>query len=197
MTDKTKRGIIVTGGLIVSVALIFGIAKQLQKAPIDDVGIAEKTTENTTITVPEQLPTETEISLHIEPISTTTSTENSSGDDDGFEQEIQPDPEPKPTAPSEEFLETATTPPDINPPEMTENEPTETETTETEITEKEENSVTSPPKNSEPKHGDTRVNNGKNEMYFLGFGWIEDEGGGAEGHKAEDMYQNGNKVGIM
>lgn len=46
---------------------------------------------------------------------------------------------------------------------------------------------------SQPQHGDTK--DGK--IYIMGFGWVEDEGGGTIIIEAPDMYENGNKVGIM
>ena len=46
---------------------------------------------------------------------------------------------------------------------------------------------------SQPQHGDTK--DGK--IYIMGFGWVEDEGGGTTIIEAPDMYENGNKVGIM
>lgn len=73
-------------------------------------------------------------------------------------------------------------------------------------------STTSP----EPKMGDTRTIDGQKQVYFLGFGWIEDNDepnvgitvdGDGDINKmvgsmsgvtyAEDMYENGNKIGIM
>lgn len=50
---------------------------------------------------------------------------------------------------------------------------------------------------NEPKMGDTRVVDGQKQVYFLGFGWIEDNGGGSYGIIAEDLYENGNKIGSM
>ena len=47
-----------------------------------------------------------------------------------------------------------------------------------------------------PKMGDTRVVNGQKQSYFLGFGWIDDMGEN-ECIYVEDMYENGNKIGIM
>lgn len=44
-----------------------------------------------------------------------------------------------------------------------------------------------------PKHGDRK----DGMIYIEGFGWIVDEGGGGSGIVAEDMYENGNKIGIM
>lgn len=48
-----------------------------------------------------------------------------------------------------------------------------------------------------PKMGDTRVVNGQKQCYFLGFGWIGDNDEPNECIYAEDMYENGNKVGTM
>ncbi len=45
--------------------------------------------------------------------------------------------------------------------------------------------------------GDVRVVDGEKQIYLLGFGWIKDEGGGSVGIVAEDMYENGNKIGVM
>lgn len=50
---------------------------------------------------------------------------------------------------------------------------------------------------SEPKMGDTRIVDGQKQVYFLGFGWIEDNDTPNEVYYAEDMYENGNKIDIM
>ena len=42
---------------------------------------------------------------------------------------------------------------------------------------------------------DGTIQDGK--IYILGFGWVDYEGGGTEGIYAEDMYENGNTIGIM
>ena len=47
---------------------------------------------------------------------------------------------------------------------------------------------------STPKAGDK---NSKGQVYFPGFGWVDDEGGGTSGTTAGDMYENGNKLGNM
>ncbi|WP_312644358.1 DUF6550 family protein [Hydrogenoanaerobacterium sp.] len=57
-----------------------------------------------------------------------------------------------------------------------------------------------PPQNNQtgtPKMGDTRVVNGQKQCYFLGFGWIDDNDEPNEYIYAEDMYENGNKIGSM
>ncbi len=50
--------------------------------------------------------------------------------------------------------------------------------------------VTEPPSDT-PKHGDKK----DGMIYINGFGWIPDEGGGSRSEYAEDMYENGNKIG--
>lgn len=50
---------------------------------------------------------------------------------------------------------------------------------------------------SEPKMGDTRTVDGQKQVYFLGFGWIEDNDTPNECSCVDDMYVSGNKVGTM
>ena len=56
----------------------------------------------------------------------------------------------------------------------------------------EEPEDTTPPADDTPKTGDTK----DGMVYVEGFGWLPDEGAGS-GTNADDMYENGNKVGIM
>lgn len=49
----------------------------------------------------------------------------------------------------------------------------------------------------EPKIGDTRTVDGQKQVYFLGFGWIDDNDEPNECIYADDMYENGNKIGSM
>ncbi|MEA5084656.1 MAG: DUF6550 family protein [Lachnospiraceae bacterium] len=48
-----------------------------------------------------------------------------------------------------------------------------------------------------PKMGDTRVIEGQKQVYFLGFGWIDDDDELNESIYCEDMYENGNEIGSM
>lgn len=57
----------------------------------------------------------------------------------------------------------------------------------------EEPEETTPPADNTPSHGDTK----DGMIYIDGFGWVPNEGGGGSGSTADDMYENGNKVGIM
>ena len=48
-----------------------------------------------------------------------------------------------------------------------------------------------------PKMGNTRTVDGQKQIYFLGFGWIDDNDEPNECIYVEDMYENGNKIGSM
>lgn len=52
-------------------------------------------------------------------------------------------------------------------------------------------------KSATSEMGDTRIVNGQKQVYFLGFGWIEDDNKPNEEITAKDMFENGNKVGTM
>lgn len=57
-------------------------------------------------------------------------------------------------------------------------------------------SAQSPTEPATQKMGDTRIVDGKQQSYFLGFGWV-DYMGENECIYEPGMYENGNKVGIM
>lgn len=50
---------------------------------------------------------------------------------------------------------------------------------------------------AEPQMRDMRIINGQKQSYLLGFGWIDDNDTPNEVYYAADMYENGNKIGIM
>ena len=52
-------------------------------------------------------------------------------------------------------------------------------------------------KSATPEMGDTRIVNGQKKVYFLGFGWIDDDNKPNEEITAKDMFESGNKVGNM
>lgn len=57
----------------------------------------------------------------------------------------------------------------------------------------EEPEGTKPLVDDTPKTGDTK----DGMIYIEGFGWVVDNGGGGSGTVADDMYENGNKVGMQ
>lgn len=102
---------------------------------------------------------------------------------DQEKQSIQPEPM-RPAAPSEEALKDPTTKPDGT---KVEGSPAAVEH------EKVETPAQTEPAPGEPQAGDT--SGGK--IYIPGFGWVENHGGGGSGITAHDMYENGNKIGVM
>jgi hypothetical protein len=54
-----------------------------------------------------------------------------------------------------------------------------------------------PPSNSEPVPGTKKYIDGKPHVWVPGFGWIEYSGKPSVGIVAEDMYENGHKIGSI
>ena len=102
---------------------------------------------------------------------------------DKTDQAIQPAPE-RPSAPPEEVLQNPTQKPNGESVEGTPEAVPHGEVVQP------SEALVQP---GEPQAGDTQ--NG--QIYIPGFGWVENQGGGGSGTTAGDMYENGNKIGIM
>lgn len=183
INDKTKKRLIISGGLIISIILIVLISVQFRKEPIADVELPNQSEETADITLQAPEITEKEDEIIVPEIEMPdTETKDNGAIDTGTEQTIQGDPE-KPKEPTKEQLTDPTQKPNgekvETPPESVEHN-------------KLEKPAEIPKKNDEPQGGD--INNGK--IYVPGFGWIDDVGEG-EGTTADDMYENGNKIGNM
>jgi len=179
INDKIKKNIIVASGLVICIVLILMINSKFQKEPINEVLLPNEkdNTSDIVVKAPEDVivitpPKDKEKEIIVPPIKIPDKQPTDKGAvDKGTEQTIQGDVK-KPEEPTKEQLTDPTQKPNGEKVEK----PTE------------------PPKNSdEPKGGDI---NDKGQIYVPGFGWIEDIGEG-EGTTAEDMYENGNKIGIM
>lgn len=205
LSEKTKRYLAIGGGVLVCAALVAAISLQFQKAPSGEDTIPESSQQVTDIVVDpsgladsrdeEVQEGETE-TAEIEEgdtgvvIKPNVSAENAEqavnarpAQTDQTEQSIQPEPT-KPEAPDEETLKDQTIKPDGT---KVEGEP---EAVEHDAVEKPAEPVAPA---GTPQAGDTSGN----QIYVPGFGWVENHGGGGSGTVAEDMYENGNKIGIM
>lgn len=191
MKENTKKWLVIAGLAAVCVLLVFGISRLLYKEPVHDLTEESQTAEDTELVVDggeiSKLPesdspedaenTEEEKELVIDIQPETDQIESG-------QQEIQKEPEKtedeKPQEPPalEEDADVTNpeTPPAYEEPEKT--MPPANDTSSAENT---------------PKTGDTK----DGMVYIEGFGWIVDNGGGGSGTIADDMYENGNKVGIM
>lgn len=198
LSEKTKKYLAISGGAVICIGLIAAISLQFNKAPAGEDQLPEKSPSASEIVVDPssptahtEEPTTEEKKVVVRPNTETTagSTESSQPVDtrpaqtDQTEQSIQQEVS-KPAEPSEEVKKDATKKPDgtkvDTPPTPVEHESVVTPT----------ESESAP---DQPQAGDTE--NGK--IYIPGFGWVENNGGGGSGTTANDMYENGNKIGSM
>lgn len=173
MTEKTKKGAIVAGGLAICAVLVGLIGMQFKtpELPVTPPASSSEAPkpESDIVHVPN--------AVESAPASKPGENTGGNGDSKGTEQTIQPDvskPEPPaepPKVENEESLKDPSSTPEYKP-EDTEEKP-----------------ATQP---DQPQGGD--VKDGK--TYVPGFGWVENSGPN-QGGVAEDMYENGNKIGIM
>ena len=178
MKDTTKKRLIIAGLAAVCVLLIFGISKVLYKEPVQTLPEESKAKEEIEIVVDaEDTAVVTEESEDTEETKELVIEAEAENDVESGKQEIQPDPEKTEDEKPEE------------PPALTEDADTTNSDTQPSYEEPEE---TTPPADDTPKTGDTK----DGMVYVEGFGWLPDEGAGS-GTNADDMYENGNKVGIV
>lgn len=201
LNERMKRRLAVLGCVVAGAVLIAAIGSQFRgdaqesnqsearteqteavTVAIISTETTETTTEEETETSKPDIVVRTESATELSRAGTTEPTAALPAQTDRTEQAVQPAPE-KPTAPPEEVLKNPAQKPDgesvEGTPEAIPHEevvrPSETPTQE-----------------GEPQYGTTQ--NGK--IYVPGFGWIDEIGEG-QGTVAEDMYENGNKIGIM
>ena len=204
LSEKTKRYLAIGGGAVICIGLIAAISLQFGKAstgedtlPVNDTSAAEivvnpsslaSRTEESTST---EEPSTEEKEVVVRPNTETTADgmESSQPADtrpaqpDQPEQSIQPEVT-KPAEPSEEVKKDMTQKPDG----------TKVDTPPTPV----EHDTYTPPAQSEPEPAPNQPQGGDTQdgkVYLPGFGWVTDTG--SSGTTADDMYENGNKIGEM
>lgn len=213
MKEKTKKWLVTVGLAAVCVGLVFGISKMLYQEPVQKPVIGEDTgdteeividmgknqttmtgeseTEEGEIKTKETLVTE----IDKNPKRTTASDR---------EQEIQPEPKKtekeKPSGPpaslengdTGELGEQSSDGEANKPVEQPANESTKEPVAQPSDETSRETETQPSDEDKTPRTGDTK----DGMVYVEGFGWLPDEGEGS-GTYASDMYENGNKIGIM
>lgn len=197
MTEKTKKYLTIGSGVVICAGLIVAISLQFGKAPVGGDKLPEESSTAAQIMADPSVPVSgtaeqstEEKEVVIRPNSDATADSSEAGQPvdtrpaqtDQPEQSIQPEVT-KPAEPEEPVRTDPTQKPDgtkvDTPPTPVAHEdvavPTETE-----------------PVAGQPQGGD--VQDGK--TYFPGFGWVEGTGD-THGTTADDMYENGNKIGEM
>lgn len=191
MNDKMKKRLAVGGCVVIGAALVVAIGMQFPKAPTqaDTLPPASTASSEVTVAPPETTkPTESteEKEVVVQPNTSapesTQAVDNRPAQTDQTEQSIQPEPT-KPVVTEEQKKDMAQKPSG------------EKVTTEPEVVDHDTYvpPADTPKQPDEPQGGSQK----DGQIYVPGFGWIEDNGGGGSGTTAEDMYENGNKIGDM
>lgn len=184
INDKTKKRLIIFGGLAVSIVLIILIATQFKEEPIKEVSVpspsaAQVSTDK--VTPAEVSKAQKDIVVQdskvAEATKSTTQVPNTAISS-GTKQTIQPDPV-KPTAPTEKPKSTDKT-------SNTDEKPTITGKPKTTV--KDSTISKTEPKGGEKKDG---------EIYVPGFGWVKDNGGGSQGEVVGSDGDVNKQVGTM
>lgn len=190
--DKTKKIALAAALIAVGIGAFCGIrlclitdkpvevATETQKADEDDVNVVVDT-EYEDVEVQE---TE-ELTVSTEPIDS-----RKTADTDDATQSIQNDPvKTEENKPSETPAEAATEAEQNGSGEKPENKKIPADTPDTTGDSGTDGTgASSSPQNGEVKDG---------KIYIEGFGWVDYEGGGTSGTQADDIYENGNTIGIM
>ncbi len=193
MKEKTKRGLIIGGAAALCTVMVCVIGMQFTKddKPIQTAKLPQQTTPAVTVAISTTVRTE---SKPIEVEEENTLAENNSVTDIPKETtEIPEDAEVIQQDFPEQTTTAAATPPP--PPEITD----EAVLTNPDVTPEYTPEQTTVADTSDeqpadtPKHGEKK--DGK--IYINGFGWVTDNGGGGQAEYAEDMYENGNKIGYF
>ena len=185
MTEKTKRMFLIAGGLLLCAVLAVGISSRFKAEPrADDPAISDSVSDTKDPVVDIEEP---EVKVDIKTDSPADGTDpGQEAVSSGTEQTIQGTPT-KPDAP-----EAPKTPGQVNKDHTAEDVPTEDRNTETPPTyEPEQTEVT--PQPTEPAGGST---NSEGQVYVPGFGYVTPSGPNTV-TEADDMYENGNKIGNM
>lgn len=182
MKEKNQKILMIAGLVLAGALLVFGISKVLYREPAAELPVSsleeeseivvEEPVTEATVSMPDSEPEEPDEELVIE---TEPETVN-----DGNEQQLQETPEKTEKEKPEE------------PPKVTEDTDISNPNTEPTYEEEPEEEKNTP---SEPASSHGQEQGGK--IYIDGFGWVTNHGGGGSGTTASDMYENGNKVGIM
>ena len=192
MTEKTKKIILISIGCLLCVAVAVGIATRFSGNAAIPSGVVPDDPAQSGDPVDVNINSDDQNDMNIQAEIPDESKEDPAqgADSSGLEQSIQADPvkpeQPeKPEAPSG----TTTLPEDHDGSDV----PEEERKTEDEEPPTYEEPPANPPAESEPAAGST---NSSGQVYVPGFGYVENSGEN-QGGTLDDMYENGNKIGIM
>ena len=191
MTDKTKRIVLIAVCCLLCVAAAVGIAVRFGgNADISSGVVSDDSTQSGEPNVDIDNNSQTDLDIQVDVTDESKTDPAQGADSSGLEQTIQADPvklesPEKPEAPAG----TTTLPDDHDGADV----PEEERKTEDEAPPTYEETPTVTPTETEPAAGST---NSSGQVYVPGFGYVENSGAN-QGGTLDDMYENGNKIGIM
>lgn len=191
MTDKTKRIVLIAVCCLLCVAAAVGIAVRFGgNADISSGVVSDDPTQSGDPSVDIDNNGQTDLDVQVETPDASETDPARGADSSGLEQTIQADPV-KPESPEkpEAPAGTTTLPDDHDGTDV----PEEECKTEDEAPPTYEETPTVTPTETEPAAGST---NSSGQVYVPGFGYVENSGEN-QGGTLDDMYENGNKIGIM
>ncbi len=186
MKEKTKKVLTIAGCTIVGLVLVVAIGSQFAKAleDVDTLPSSAAVVSDVNPSIDTDPSTgEKDIVVKQNTDSTEETIDETPAQTDQPEQSIQPEVT-KPAEPSEKQKTDPTQKPDGEKVTGTPKAEDHDNVNPSADTKKNEN---------EPQGGET---NSKGQTYFPGFGWV-DGNGDTQGTTADDMYENGNKIGDM
>ncbi len=187
--EKTKKTAVIASLTAVGVIAVAGISLCIYKDAPQKAEIAEAEVSEDMVEIPENdltVPaTEDTKAQEAEQVVVSTEISKEAEAEDAHVQSIQPTPvkteDQKPAEASTETDKKTGDDQGSKPQDTVKQEPQQSQTEQ-------------PPENSDsPQHGEIRGD----KMYVDGFGWIDYNGGGTVVIPADDIYENGNKIGIM
>ncbi len=177
ISDKTKKRLVVSFGLAVSIVLIIFIAAQFKKEPVKEVDIPAQSTETNTAAVDSQNPKEVKDTVKTPATVSEEAQKDNGAVDTGTHQKIQSDVPEKPTEPSFDSTKE---------PSIEKVDPT-----------KQKDKPSQPVQPSKPTKPEKKTETKTQPSGGLpGFDNVPD-GGANKVTEASGMYENGNKIGDM
>lgn len=191
MSEKAKKIILISIGCLLCVAVAVGIATRFGgNAEIPSGVVSDEPTQSGEPDVNINNDDQTDMDIQVETPDESKTDPAQGADSSGLEQSIQADPvKPEQPEKPEAPAGTSTLPEDHDGSDV----PEEERKTEDEEPPTYEELPTVTPTETEPAAGST---NSAGQVYVPGFGYVENSGENV-GIQDTEMYENGNKIGVM
>ena len=184
--EKTKKFAVIAALAVVGVGVLAGISLCIYKDTPQEVEIHQTELSEDTVDIPETdlnvSPKEGAATSDSEEMVVSTEISQETESEKGYVQSLQPTPvKTEDQKPDEEIKDSTR--------EKKESTPKSTE----KLVEQQSPEAQPSGDDNTPRHGDIQGD----KIYFDGFGWVDYNGRETIEIQAEEIYENGNKIGIM